>query len=162
MIPLPIGIRMQMALQKGDHPLKLVDTLSSDAPSVKRVKKLIPQMCDVDPKKRPRAAVVADTLAECLGTSYLRQEQNTRNLFQLCEVINCSKDLLLFLVHGKRPKFLLFVVLKPMAHKRRHPQRSLFLSCRFHEVSFVHAGPARHGEGVAPQVTEWCQARRRP
>ena len=56
-----------MAREREEPPLKLVEISSDDELCVQQAKKLIPKMCDVNPKKRPKAAKITDALAQCLG-----------------------------------------------------------------------------------------------
>ena len=67
MMQLPIGMQMHLAKERQEPPIKLVEISSEDPPCLKEVKKLIPQMCDADPKKRPKAASLTDALVQCLG-----------------------------------------------------------------------------------------------
>ena len=67
MIQLPIGMRMHVAQERNEPPIKLVEISSVDDHCVQQAKKLITKMCDVDPKKRPKAAKITDALAQCLG-----------------------------------------------------------------------------------------------
>ena len=64
---LPIGMRMYMAQQTKEPAIKLIDAKADDKHCTKQVKMLIPQMCHVEPKKRPKARKVTDHLAQCLG-----------------------------------------------------------------------------------------------
>ena len=63
----PIGMRMCMAHATHGPPIKLVEIKASDPPCIKQVKRLIPQMCESDPHKRPKAASLTDALGQCLG-----------------------------------------------------------------------------------------------
>ena len=71
MTQLPIGLRMRMAQERNEPPLKLVEISSDDEHCVQQAKKLIPKMCDVDPKKRPKATKITDALGQCLGEAAL-------------------------------------------------------------------------------------------
>ena len=63
----PIGMRMCMAHATHGPPIKLVEIKASDPPCIQQVKRLIPQMCESDPHKRPTASTLTDALGQCLG-----------------------------------------------------------------------------------------------
>ena len=70
---MPIGVQMQDAKQrKAPQPL-LVKAVSTDHRAIKEVKGIIPNMCHIDPKKRPKASEVADALVTALGQFYFVQ-----------------------------------------------------------------------------------------
>ena len=62
-----MGMRMYLAQQRQESPIKLTEVRAGDEPCIKQVKKLIPGMCHVDPKERPKATKLTDALAQCLG-----------------------------------------------------------------------------------------------
>ena len=56
-----------MAHASHGPPIRLVEISAGDPLCIKQVKKLIPQMCDTDPERRPKASSLTDTLGQCLG-----------------------------------------------------------------------------------------------
>ena len=66
---MPIGMRMKLAHAQSGPPIKLVELRGDDPKCITQVKRLIPQMCDSEPQKRPKAGTVTDVLGECLGRS---------------------------------------------------------------------------------------------
>ena len=56
-----------MAQASHAPPIKLVEISEGDPLCVKQVKKLVPQMCDTDPEKRPKASALTDALGQSLG-----------------------------------------------------------------------------------------------
>ena len=70
-MPMPIGIQMQDCKGRKVPQPQLVKLVSTDHRAVQEVKKLIPSMCHINPKERPKASAIADHLVTALGTYYL-------------------------------------------------------------------------------------------
>ncbi len=64
---MPIGMQMKDALDSDSPQPKLVKVRDDEPQAIQQVKSLVPNMCHIDPRKRPSAASVADSLVTVLG-----------------------------------------------------------------------------------------------
>ena len=67
---MPIGIQMADCKKRKVPQPQLVKVVSTDHRAVQEVKKLIPSMCHINPKERPKASAIADHLVTALGNTY--------------------------------------------------------------------------------------------
>ena len=66
-LTVPIGGLMAEAKRAKSAQPTLAKVRPEEPPAIKEVKTLIPDMCHIDPKKRPKAVMVADALVVALG-----------------------------------------------------------------------------------------------